>query len=96
MQAVRDAVMRAAGSPFPVLIEGESGSGKELVARAFTGSAPRRARRFVALNCAAMSDELVEAELFGHARGAFTGAVGERAGLFEEASGGTLFLDEVG
>jgi two-component system, NtrC family, response regulator HydG len=95
MQSVRGAVLRASTSPFPVLIEGESGSGKELVARAVHRLSPRRARRFVALNCAAMSDELVEAELFGHARGAYTGAVGERAGLFEEASDGTLFLDEV-
>jgi transcriptional regulator with GAF, ATPase, and Fis domain len=88
-------VLRAAHSPFPVLVEGESGSGKELVARAVHRLSVRRAHRFVALNCAAMADELVEAELFGHARGAFTGAVGERAGLFEEASQGTLFLDEV-
>jgi DNA-binding NtrC family response regulator len=95
MEAVRHAVTRAAASPFPVLIEGESGSGKELVARAIHRLSPRGARRFVALNCAAMSDELVEAELFGHTRGAFTGAVSERAGLFEEAADGTLFLDEV-
>lgn len=95
MQQVRQLVLRAAGSPFPVLIEGESGVGKELVARAVHAASPRRARRFCALNCAAITDELVEAELFGHTRGAFTGAVAERLGLFEDAQGGTLFLDEV-
>ncbi len=95
MHAVRQAVVRAAASPFPVLIEGESGSGKELVARAVHLGSTRRGKRFCALNCAALSDDLVEAELFGHTRGAFTGAVAERVGLFEEAQGGTIFLDEV-
>jgi DNA-binding NtrC family response regulator len=95
MHAVRHAVVRAAASPFPVLIEGESGSGKELVARAVHAASARRARRFSALNCAALADDLVEAELFGHTRGAFTGAIAERLGLFEESQGGTLFLDEV-
>jgi len=95
MDAVRQAVLRAARSPFPVLIEGESGSGKELVARAVHANSVRRSRKFCPLNCAAIADDLVEAELFGHTRGAFTGALAERVGLFEDAQGGTLFLDEV-
>jgi DNA-binding NtrC family response regulator len=92
---VRRAIARAASAPFAVLIEGESGVGKELVARAIHQLSPRRERRFCDLNCAALPDELIESELFGHARGAFTGAVADRAGLIEEADGGTLFLDEV-
>lgn len=95
MSGVKDAIVRAASSPFPVLIEGESGSGKELVARAIHARSSRRDRRFCALNCAALVDELVEADLFGHVRGAFTGATGDRPGVFEEANGGTLFLDEI-
>ena len=93
---LRRAVLQAAAAPFPVLVEGESGTGKELVARSVHACGPRRALPFAAVNCAAFSDELLETELFGHARGAFTGAVSTRHGLFEEASGGTLFLDEVG
>jgi transcriptional regulator of acetoin/glycerol metabolism len=81
--ALRDAIHRAARAPFPVLIEGESGSGKELVARAIHRLSARHVRRFCAINCAALTDDLVEAELFGHARGAFTGAAAERVGLFE-------------
>ena len=96
MSRLRQDCVRVATAPFGVLIEGESGSGKELVARALHRLGPRCHRRFCALNCAALSDELVETELFGHARGAFTGAVAERMGLFEEADGGTLLLDEVG
>jgi DNA-binding NtrC family response regulator len=95
MTEVRRAVRRAASAPFAVLIEGESGVGKELVARAIHSLSPRRERRFCDLNCAALPDELLESELFGHARGAFTGAITERSGLVEDADGGTLFLDEV-
>ncbi|HET7217960.1 MAG TPA: sigma 54-interacting transcriptional regulator, partial [Vicinamibacterales bacterium] len=95
MARVRQAIDRAALAPFPVVIEGESGAGKELVARAIHEHGPRRARAFCAVNCAALTDDLFEAELFGHARGAFTGAIADRAGLFEHADGGTLFLDEV-
>jgi transcriptional regulator with GAF, ATPase, and Fis domain len=96
MQAVRSAIERAAGAPFGVLIQGESGSGKELVAKLLHKLSTRRDRLFCTLNCAALPDDLIESELFGHSRGAFTGALGERRGLFEEAHGGTLFLDEVG
>jgi transcriptional regulator with GAF, ATPase, and Fis domain len=93
---VRAAVERAAAAPFSVLIEGESGSGKELVARAVHRRSGRRDRAFCTLNCAALSDDLLDAELFGHSRGAFTGAVSERPGVFEDAHLGTLFLDEIG
>ena len=93
---LRRSVERAAAAPFAVLIDGESGSGKELVARAIHRGSTRSRKAFCTLNCAALPDELVEAELFGHARGAFTGAVADRAGVFEEAHGGTLFLDEIG
>jgi DNA-binding NtrC family response regulator len=93
---VRNAVERASSAPFAVLVEGESGTGKELVARALHRLGPRRDRPFCTLNCAALPDDLVESELFGHSRGAFTGALAERPGVFEEAHTGTLFLDEIG
>jgi transcriptional regulator with PAS, ATPase and Fis domain len=96
MDDVRKAVERAAASPFSVLVVGESGSGKELAARAIHRLSSRRARPFHTINCAALPDDLIESELFGHARGAFTGAVSDRPGVFEEAHTGTLFLDEVG
>jgi len=87
---------RVAESDLPVLLLGETGTGKELMARAVHALSPRRRRAFVAMNCGATPDSLIESELFGHARGAFTGAVGERPGLFEAADQGTLFLDEIG
>lgn len=87
---------RVAPRSVPVLIEGESGTGKELLARAIHKSSPRRAKPFIAVNCGAISAKLLEAELFGHEKGAFTGADKARAGYFEAANQGTLFLDEIG
>ena len=96
LEELRAQVGRLAAIPSPVLILGESGSGKELVARDLHRLGPAAAQPFVPINCAALPDQLIESELFGHERGAFTGAIAARAGAFEAAGRGTLFLDEVG
>ena len=96
MHAVVAKLRQIAPTSATVLISGESGTGKELVAKALHNNSPRRSKPFVALNCAALSDNILESELFGHVKGAFTGADRERKGWFEHANGGTLFLDEVG
>ena len=96
MHAVVERLRQIAPTSATVLITGESGTGKELVAKALHNNSPRRSKPFVALNCAALSENILESELFGHIKGAFTGADRERKGWFEHANGGTMFLDEVG
>ncbi|HEV7867145.1 MAG TPA: sigma-54 dependent transcriptional regulator [Chthoniobacteraceae bacterium] len=96
MQQVFKMIGRVSHSDAPVMITGESGSGKELVARALHHYSQRSAKSFVAINCAAIPEQLLESELFGHEKGAFTGATGTRVGRFEQSNGGTLFLDEIG
>jgi two-component system response regulator PilR (NtrC family) len=96
MRELFSMLQKVAGSLSSVLIMGESGTGKELAARAIHTSSARRSKPFVAVNCGAIPETLIESELFGHKKGAFTGAVADRPGLFEQADGGTLFLDEIG
>jgi two-component system response regulator HydG len=96
MQRVLTTARQVAASDIPVLIMGESGTGKELIARAIHYNSRRRKKRLVALNCAGLSENILEDELFGHVKGAFTGAQSEREGRFEHADGGTLFMDEIG
>ena len=96
MQQLYDLIAQVAETKTNVLVSGESGTGKELVARAIHEQSPRNDQPFVAINCGAIPENLLESELFGHMKGAFTGAVQTKAGLFEAASGGTLFLDEIG
>ena len=96
IRTAKDLARRSAGSDVPILIEGQSGVGKELFARAVQSASDRRKAPFVTVNCGAIPDNLVESILFGHARGAFTGAIDRHPGKFQEADGGTLFLDEIG
>ena len=96
MQQVRELIQKVARSMAPVLISGESGTGKELVARAVHEVSPRHAQPFIAVNCSAIPEQLLEAEFFGYRKGAFTGAMEDREGFFQAANGGTLFLDEIG
>ncbi len=96
MQEINQLIRQIAATEVTVLIEGESGTGKEIIARAIHERSRRSARPFIAVNCAALPDNLIEAEFFGHVRGAFTGAIGDRQGRFQLAHGGTLFLDEIG
>ena len=96
MQAIFDVIKRVAPTGVTVLITGESGTGKELVAQAIHSQSRRHAQPFVPVNCGAIPEELLESEMFGHERGAFTGAVASRVGRFELADGGTIFLDEIG
>ncbi|MBI5524005.1 MAG: sigma-54-dependent Fis family transcriptional regulator [Desulfarculus sp.] len=96
MQAVLEVVARAARSEVPVLLRGESGTGKEVVARVLHAGSPRAVRPFVVVNCPTLSEDLLASELFGHAKGAFTGALRDHPGRVEAAQGGTLFLDEIG
>jgi DNA-binding NtrC family response regulator len=96
MDKVKKLILKVAKSSSTVLIRGESGTGKELIARSIHQNSPRASEVFQAVNCAAINENLLESELFGHERGSFTGAVGEKKGLFEVADGGTLFLDEIG
>jgi two-component system response regulator HydG len=96
MKSLLGVLEKAAASELPVLVQGESGTGKELLARAVHRSSPRAGAPFMAVNCAAIPENLIESELFGHEKGAFTGAVDRKPGLFEVAGSGVVFLDEIG
>lgn len=96
MKSIFDLIERVSSASSSILITGESGSGKEVVARAIHHRSPRSQKPFVAINCTAIPEDLLESELFGHVKGSFTGATGDKKGLFEEADGGTIFLDEIG
>jgi two-component system nitrogen regulation response regulator NtrX len=96
MRALVDRIEKVGATPARVLITGENGTGKELVARALHRHSARADKPFVEVNCAAIPQELIESELFGHMKGSFTGAIADRAGKFEQAHKGTLFLDEIG
>ncbi len=96
MQEIFTLIERVSPFKSTVLVSGESGTGKELIARAIHAGSPRADKPFVAVNCGAIPENLIEAELFGHIKGAFTGAVASREGYFEKAQKGTLFLDEIG
>jgi two-component system response regulator HydG len=96
MLKILDKLQRSANSDIPVLLEGETGVGKEVFAEAIHSNSPRKNKPFLAVNCAGLSESLLESELFGHTKGAFTGATEDRLGFFEKADGGTLFLDEIG
>jgi transcriptional regulator with PAS, ATPase and Fis domain len=96
IREVIEQIRQIAPTPIPALILGETGTGKELVARAIHEQSPRQSKPFVAVNCGALPDSLLESELFGHKQGSFTGAHRDKRGLFEEADGGTIFLDEIG
>ena len=96
IEEILEAVLQVAPTEVPILIEGESGTGKDVIAQAIHQASRRREKPYVAINCASLAEGVLESELFGHERGAFTGAVGQRPGVFERATGGTIFLDEVG
>src|SRR5690242_19295925 len=96
VQAMLKMIQKVAKTKTNILVIGESGTGKELVARMIHDSGPLAGKPFIPVNCGAIPENLIESEMFGHKKGSFTGAVGEKMGLFEAANGGTLFLDEVG